>query len=104
MKTQGYRWRKRFQLAMAVVAVALLGGQAAVAGLHLSCHAGVDPLDPVHACAVCAHIWLCPAAPVTLMELPPLPSTTMLPPPTERLSPVSALPRACVRAPPAVVS
>jgi hypothetical protein len=104
MKTQRHPWRKPVLSLLAVIAVVALGSQAAVAGLHLACHGGVDPLDPVHACAVCAHFWLSPAAPVAVTELPPPASVTALLPPTEPLSSATVLPHARVRAPPAVVS
>ncbi len=104
MRTRRHPWRNPLLTVLAVVAVGLLGAQAAVSGLHLACHADTDPAGPVHACAVCAHFWLNPATTVPVTALPPPLSAAAALPVSAHLAPAPALARACVRAPPAVVS
>ncbi len=99
------RTRHSRRLALLLVAaVSLLGAQTAVAGLHLACHAGADPANPVHACAVCAHLWLNPAAPASDLDLSPPRVTSILTTPVVQPSSSVTLVWTYVRAPPAVVS
>jgi hypothetical protein len=104
MKRRRHSWRKRLLTLIAVVAVGVLASQGVVAGLHLGCHADHDPAGPVQNCAVCAHFWLNPAVPVAVTMLPPPASAVTLPSPGDHLSPSAPLVRACVRAPPTLVS
>ena len=104
MKRRRHSWRKPLLTIIAVVAVGLLGFQGVVAGLHLACHADHAPTDPGQDCAVCAHFWLNPAAPVTVALLLPPATAINLPSAGDHLSPSAPLVRACVRAPPTFVS
>ncbi len=101
MRSTRHSRRKRLLL---VVAVGLLGAQAAVAGLHLACHAGTDPASPIHACAVCAYVWLNPAAPASVLELSPPRVTAVFTSAVDQPSSSAPLVWTCVRAPPAAVS
>jgi hypothetical protein len=104
MKRRRHSWRKRLLSILAVVGVGLFGVQGVVVGLHLACHADHGPAGPVQDCAVCAHFWMNPAAPVTVTSLP-LPAIAIaVRSPGDHLSPSAPLVRACVRAPPTLVS